>query len=70
MGIATQNPDLRARLNVEKSASQLQNFLKVSTDELKSFARLTGNDDVHKLSTADLCTINSEISNYTAILHV
>jgi len=70
MGIATQNPDLRARLDVEKSASQLQNFLKVSTDELKSFARLTGNDDVHKLSTADLCTINSEISNYTAILHV
>jgi len=70
MGITTQNPDLRARLNVEKSAAQLQNFLMVSTDELKSFARLTGNDDVHKLSTADLCTINSEISNYTAILHV
>lgn len=70
MGIATQNPDLRARLNVEKSASQLQNFLKVSTDEIKSFARLTGNDDVHKLSTADLCTINLKISNYTAILHV
>lgn len=70
MGITTQNPDLRARLNVEKSASQLQNFLKVSTDELTSFARLTGNDDVHKLSTADLCTINLEISNYTTILHV
>ena len=69
MGITTQNPDLRSRLNIEKSASQLQNFLKVSTDELTSFARLTGNDDVHKLSTADLCTVNSEISNHTTILH-
>jgi len=26
---------------------------------------LTGNDDVYKLSTNDLCTTNSEISNHT-----
>ncbi len=40
------------------------------TEELKDFARLTGNDDVHKLSIRDLCTTNSEISNHTAIEHV
>jgi glutamate synthase domain-containing protein 2 len=69
MGIATQNPDLRERLDIDKSAQQLENFLKASTEELKSFARLTGNDDVHKLSVNDLCTTNSEISDHTIIEH-
>ena len=70
MGIATQDPDLCRRLDVEQAATRLENFLRVSTEELKDFARLTGNDDVHKLSIRDLCTTNSEISNYTAIEHV
>jgi len=70
MGIATQDPELRARLDVEDSARRLENFLRVSTEELKNFARLTGNDDVHKLSISDLCTTNSEISNHTEIEHV
>jgi glutamate synthase domain-containing protein 2 len=70
MGIATQNPHLRERLDIGKSAKQLENFLKTSTEELKSFARLTGNDDVHNLSANDLCTTNSEISNHTIIEHV
>ncbi len=39
-------------------------------EELKDFARLTGNDDVHKLSIQDLCTTNSEISEHTEIEHV
>ena len=70
MGIATQNPELRERLNIDNSANQLENFLKASTEELRTFARLTGNDDVHKLSVTDLCTSNSEISKHTNIEHV
>ena len=70
MGIATQDLELRARLDVEAAAARLANFLRVSTEELKDFARLTGNDDVHGLSVADLCTTNSEISEHTAIEHV
>ena len=70
VGIATQDPALRARLDVEKSAARVANFFRVSADELKEFARLTGNDDVHNLSPSDLCTTNSEISNHTAIEHV
>jgi len=42
----------------------------VSTNELKDFARLTGNNDVHGLKINDLCTINSEISMHTEIKHV
>jgi hypothetical protein len=33
------------------------------------FARLTGHNDVHKLSVRDLGTINSEISTHTPIEH-
>jgi methylamine---glutamate N-methyltransferase subunit C len=70
VGIATQDPVLRARLNVEKSATRVANFFKVSNDELKDFSRLTGNKDVHDLSLSDLCTTNSELSNHTGIEHV
>ena len=70
MGIATQDPELRRRLDVDGAARQLANFLGASVRELKDFARLTGNPNVHDLSIADLCTTNSEISNYTEIPHV
>jgi glutamate synthase domain-containing protein 2 len=70
MGITTQDPELRARLDIEESAKGLENFLKASTEELKDFARLTGNRNVRDLSAADLCTTNSEISQHTDIEHV
>ena len=70
VGIATHDPALRSRLDVEESGRRLANFLRVSTEELRDFARLTGNDDVHKLSGRDLATANSEISGFTAIEHV
>jgi len=69
MGIATQDPALRARLNMDESAEQLRRFLEVCTSELKTFARLTGNNDVHKLSISDLFTTSSEISGHTDIEH-
>jgi glutamate synthase domain-containing protein 2 len=69
-GIATQNPELRGRLNIEEASKGLENFLQVSTAELENLAGLTGSHDVHDLSIEDLCTTNSEISGYTAIEHV
>lgn len=70
VGIATQEPSLRARLDVEKSSARVTNFFRAITDELKDFARLTGNADVHGLALSDLCTTNSELSNHTGIDHV
>ena len=64
VGIATQNEDLRNRLKVDAA-----NFLNVSREELKMFARITGNKSVHDLSTDDLVTVNHEISRYTNISH-
>lgn len=69
VGCATQDEELRKRLDVDNSARRLYNFLKVSLDEIKTFARITGNNDIHDLSVVDLCTTNSEISNHTNIKH-
>ncbi len=70
VGIATQDPLLRRRLQIDTSARYLGNFLRVSTDELKMFARLTGNANVHEMSIEDVCTTNSELSSATMIAHV
>lgn len=69
VGIATQDPKLRERLNIDLSAQRIENYLNVSTAELKTFARITGNNGIHQLTVKDLCTGNSEISNHTNISH-
>lgn len=68
-GVATQDPSLRARLNPDAAAARVGNFLNVSLEELKTFARITGHKDLHDLSVSDLVTINREISEYTDIPH-
>ena len=70
VGITTQDPELRARLRIELSAKRVENFFKATTHELADFARLTGHDDIHGLSTHDLRTTSSEIAKYTPIAHV
>jgi glutamate synthase domain-containing protein 2 len=70
VGIATQDPALRARFDIERAAGRLENYLRVITRELQDFARLTGKDDVHGLGISDLFTTNSEISGYSDIAHV
>ena len=69
VGVATQDDELRKRLKIETAAKRVENYLKVSTEELKTFARITGHDNVHELNINDLCTINSEISDFTNIRH-
>jgi glutamate synthase domain-containing protein 2/rubredoxin len=70
VGVTTQDPELRKRLEVSISARKLELFFRVTLEELKDIARLTGNDDVHALSVGDLCTDSSEISGHTFIEHV
>ena len=69
VGIATQDPELRKRLDVEKAAARTANFLKVSTADLQMFARITGKPSVHELSADDLITTDRDISEYTGIRH-
>lgn len=69
MGIATQDPELRSRLHVDAAAQRVANYLNVSFAELKTFARITGHQNLHDLSVDDLVTINREISEHTNIEH-
>lgn len=69
VGMATQDPELRRRLHGEAAAQRVANYLQCSAQELRTFARITGHEDIHALSTEDLCTINREISEYTNIVH-
>lgn len=69
VGIATQDPKLRERLKVEQSAQRVANYLNVTKEELKTFARITGHRSVHDLNVEDLVTLNREISEYTNIRH-
>ena len=70
VGIATQKPELRARLKVDAAAQRVANFLNVSLEELKTFARVTGNTSVHGLSMDNLVTTNRDIAEYAGIRHV
>ena len=69
VGVATQDENLRKRLNEDIAAQRVANFLNVSLEELKMFARITGHENLHDLSVDDLCTINREISEFTDIAH-
>ena len=69
LGIATQDPELEKRLDVKKAAQRVANYLNVTSEELRSFCRVTGHRDIHEMSVDDLCTIDSEIAQATGIRH-
>ena len=69
VGMATQDPELRTRLKMDAAARRVANFLNCSAEELRTFARITGHEDIHELSVEDLCTISREISENTNIEH-
>lgn len=69
VGIATHDETLRGRFPQEAAARRVANFLQVSLEELKTFARITGHGDVHELTVEDLCTVSREISEFTSIPH-
>lgn len=69
VGVATQDPQLRKRLDTDAAARRVANYLNVSLEELKTFARITGHNDLFDLSLDDLVTVSREISEYTDIRH-
>ena len=66
-GIATQNPALRARLDIDRSAEQLNNFFRASVDLMKVMARACGHASLAEFSTEDLATFDSEMATLAGI---
>lgn len=70
MGIATQDPELRKRFDIEKGAKRLENYLRVTLEEMKTFARICGHENLHDFSMDDLVTTNHDLCEYAKIPHV
>jgi glutamate synthase domain-containing protein 2 len=61
-GIATQKKDLRQKLDIEKSATQLQTFFDASVELMQVMARACGHDDLNKFNKHDLATWHREMA--------
>ncbi len=53
-GIATQKEDLRQKLNIEQSSTQLHNFFNASVELMQVMARACGHNDLKKFNKDDL----------------
>ena len=67
VGIATQDPELRKKLNVEEASKNAANFIRNCTEEMKMIAGACGENNVHKLNKGHLRALNSEIAKITKI---
>ena len=67
VGIATQKEDLRARLEIDKSAQQLFNYFDAMNELVKVIARSCGHDHVNKFNAEDLSTFDIDIHKLTGI---
>ena len=61
-GITTQNPVLEAQLDVAGGIDRLYSFIRVSTDEMAGFARITGKRDLRDLDVTDLVSLNRDLA--------
>ncbi|HEC00889.1 MAG TPA: glutamate synthase [Sphingomonadales bacterium] len=66
-GIATQKPELRARIDVEKSAEQLARYLESSVELMKVMARACGHDHLNQFNREDITTWHKSMSDLSGI---
>uniref|UniRef100_UPI0035615BF7 FMN-binding glutamate synthase family protein n=1 Tax=Arsukibacterium sp. TaxID=1977258 RepID=UPI0035615BF7 len=66
-GIATQKAELRKRLDIDVSATRLNNFFRASVELMQVMARACGHDALSKLNQADLATWNREMAYLSGV---
>ena len=67
VGVATQDPILRERMDLDLSAMRVANYIKSMTEETKMLAQLTGHDDIRKFSTDDLRALDINSAAITGL---
>ncbi len=60
VGVATQDPELEARLDPEQGARRVRNYLNVLSLELQTIARACGKNRVHDLEPEDMVALTVE----------
>jgi glutamate synthase domain-containing protein 2/CDGSH-type Zn-finger protein len=66
-GIATQKPELRSRLDIERSAERLNNFLRASVELMKVMARACGHTHLKQFNRDDLATFDWSMARMSGI---
>ncbi|MFQ5711190.1 MAG: glutamate synthase-related protein [Candidatus Geothermarchaeales archaeon] len=66
-GIATNDPELRKRLNPEIGGQRLANFLRAMTEEVKMLTTLAGHNDISQLSREDLRALDVNAATLTGV---
>jgi CDGSH-type Zn-finger protein len=66
-GIATQRPELRSRLDVERAAGQLDNFLRAAVELMKVMARACGHDHLQQFNRDDLATLDWSMARLAGV---
>ncbi|MGF1775023.1 glutamate synthase-related protein [Vibrio wakamikoensis] len=66
-GIATQEADLRQRLNVDKASNQLKNFFEASVTLMQVMARACGHHDLSQFNRNDLATWDRDMAHLSGV---
>lgn len=66
-GVATQKPELRKLIDVNKSAKQLYNFFSASTELMKVMARACGHQHLNQFNENDITTWKKDMTDLTGI---
>jgi glutamate synthase domain-containing protein 2 len=66
-GIATQKPELRARLDVDHAAGRLDRFLRASVELMKVMARACGHRHLREFNRDDLGTWKEEMARLSGV---
>jgi glutamate synthase domain-containing protein 2 len=66
-GVATQKKELRNKLNIEKSATQLNNFFSASIELMQVMARACGHNALNQFNKGDLATWHRDMSALSGV---
>ena len=66
-GIATQKPELRAKLDIESSAQRLATFFGASVELMQVLARACGHDHLNQFNSTDITSWKRDVADLTGI---
>jgi glutamate synthase domain-containing protein 2 len=66
-GIATQNPELRKRMNTETGAARLHNFFSAAVELMQVMARACGHSHLNQFNADDITTWKKDMAELTGI---
>lgn len=67
VGVATQDPVLRERCDVDLAAERVSNYIKSMTEETKMLAQLAGHNDIRQFSSDDLRALDTNTAAITGL---